>query len=164
MDRGPRFKEYSALRERKPRMNSPEEQPTPKRETDKKVDNRSVLTPQRKQVKFSSDFTTPPKRSKIPLALTQSVPDFSSTLMKENLRPAVLPPMAERSTTTPTAMLKSGRMYGKVGGGSKSTNSAEKRSGGGLMARKSYANMGELKKLGVSVGKEINGGKRRSFY
>ncbi|GFP96011.1 probable copper-transporting ATPase hma5 [Phtheirospermum japonicum] len=128
-------------------MNCLEEQPTPERETYKKVDNRSVLNPQRKQVKFSSNFTTPPKRSKIPSALTQSVPDFSSALRKENLRPVALPPVVERSATTPAAMLKSGR---------KSTNSAEKRSGGGLMARKSYANLDELKKLGVSTGKEIN--------
>ncbi|GFQ01893.1 hypothetical protein PHJA_002333200 [Phtheirospermum japonicum] len=144
-------------------MNHLEEQPTPERETDKKVDNRSVLTPQRKQVKFSSDFTTPPKRSKIPSALTQSVPDSSSALRKENLRSTALPPVAERSATTLAAMLKSGRMYGKVGGGSKSTNLAEKRSGGGLMARKSYANMDELKKLGVSAGKEINGEKEEAF-
>ncbi|GFQ08625.1 hypothetical protein PHJA_003006500 [Phtheirospermum japonicum] len=164
MERGPRFKEYSALRESKPIMNRLEEQPTPDRETYKKVDNRSVLTPQRNQVKFSSDFTTPPKRSKIPSALTQSVPDFSSALRKENLRLAALHPVAERSATTPAAMLKSGRMYGKVGGWSKSMYPTEKRSGGGLMARKSYSNMAELKKLGVSTGKEINGGKRRNFY
>ncbi|KAL3640425.1 hypothetical protein CASFOL_015393 [Castilleja foliolosa] len=164
MERGPRFKEYSALRERKLRMNRLEEQPTPERETDEKLENRSVLTPQRKQVKLGSNFTTPPKRSKIPSILTQSVPDFSSALRKENRRPAALPPVSERSAMTPAGTSKSGRMIEKVGRVTKSTNSAEKRSGGGLMARKSYANMDELKKLGVSAAKEINGGKRRNFY
>ncbi|KAL3637800.1 hypothetical protein CASFOL_018248 [Castilleja foliolosa] len=159
MERGPRFQEYSALRERKLRINRLEEQPTPERETDEKAENRSVLTPQRKQVKFSSNFTTPPKRTNIPSILTQSVPDFTSALRKENRRPAALPPAA----TPPAGMSKSGKMYGKVGGGSKSTSSVEKRSGG-IMARKSYANMDELKKLGVSAGKEINSGKRRNFY
>ncbi|KAL3639361.1 Beta-galactosidase 8 [Castilleja foliolosa] len=51
MERGPEFKEYSALREKKPRMN---EQPIHERETDENLENRSVLTPQRKQCRISS--------------------------------------------------------------------------------------------------------------
>ncbi|KAL7131801.1 hypothetical protein ABFS83_12G029400 [Erythranthe nasuta] len=158
MERGPRFKEYSDLREKRLRMkNSTSEQQTPEKEKDQKVHSRSILTPPRKQVKLSSNFTTPPRRPKPPSVLTQSVPDFSSALRKENRRPAApLPPVAERS---PAA---SGRNYGKVvGGGSKSTNTAaEKRSGGGgggLMARKSYASMEEIKGLAAAAGNAING-------
>ncbi|KAK6152871.1 hypothetical protein DH2020_012510 [Rehmannia glutinosa] len=159
MERGPRFKEYSDLREKKLRMKNLTEQQTLENEEDENVQNRSVLTPQKKQVKFSSNLTTPPRRSsRVPSVLTQSVPDFSSALRKENRKPAAMPPVAERSMTPPA---KSGRVYGKaVGGGSKSANPAEKRSGGGLMARKSYANMGELKGLFAAAGKEINGENR----
>ncbi|KAL2247015.1 uncharacterized protein LOC105176154 [Sesamum indicum] len=159
MERGPRFKEYSDLRDRKLRMRNLTEQQTPEKEIDQRVQNRSVLTPPKKQVKFNSNFTTPPRRPKAPSALAQSVPDFSSALRKENRKPvSALPPVAERSVTPPAGLSKSGGIYGKVGGGSKSANSAEKRSGG-LMARKSYASMEELKGLAAAAHKEINGGK-----
>ncbi|KAL0462015.1 UNVERIFIED_CONTAM: Chloroplastic group IIB intron splicing facilitator CRS2-B, chloroplastic [Sesamum latifolium] len=105
------------------------------------------------------EFHNPPRRPKAPSALAQSVPDFSSALRKENRKPvSPLPPVAERSVTPPAGLSKSGGIYGKVGGGSKSANSAEKRNGG-LMARKSYASMEELKGLGAAAHKEINGGK-----
>ncbi|KAL1566607.1 hypothetical protein AAHA92_02197 [Salvia divinorum] len=153
MERGPRFKEYSDLRERKLRMKNSMDRP------EENVQSRPVLTtPPKKQVKFSSNFSTPPRRPKPPSALAQSVPDFSATLRKENRKPAApLPPLAERSLTPPAGFMKSGSVYGKVGGGSKSANSAEKRSGG-LMARKSYASMAELKE-GLA-GNAINGGGR----
>ncbi|XP_047970662.1 uncharacterized protein LOC125213911 [Salvia hispanica] len=139
MERGPRFKEYSDLRERKLRMKNSINRP------EENVQSQPVLTPPKKQVKFSSNFSTPPRRPKPPSALAQSVPDFSATLRKENRKPAApLPPVAERSLTPPAGFMKSGSVYGKLGGGSKSANSAEKRSGG-LMARKSYASMAELK-------------------
>ncbi|KAK4426640.1 hypothetical protein Salat_1432700 [Sesamum alatum] len=159
MERGPRFKEYSDLRDRKLRMRNLTEQQTPEKELDLKVQNqnRSVLTPPKKQVKFNSNFTTPPRRPKAPSALAQSVPDFSSALRKENRKPvSALPPVAERSVTPPAGSSKSGGIYGKVGGGSKSANSAEKRSGG-MMATKSYASMEELKGLGAAAQKEIGG-------
>lgn len=128
---------------------------------EKEVQNRSILTPPRKQVKFISNFTTPPRRPKPPSALAQSVPDFSSTLRKENRKPpALLPPVAERSLTPPAAFSKNGSVYGKVGGGSKSANSAEK-SSGGLIARKSYASMAELKGLAAAAGNAINGGENK---
>lgn len=149
MERGPRFKAYSDLRERKLRMKNSKDRQIPEKE----VQNRSILTPPKKQVKFGSNFTTPPRRPKPPSALAQSVPDFSSALRKEkeNRKPA------ERSLTPPAAFSKNGSVYGKVGGGSKSANSAEKRSGG-LMARKSYASMAELKGLAAAAGNSINGG------
>ncbi|KAG6385893.1 hypothetical protein SASPL_154776 [Salvia splendens] len=152
MERGPRFKEYSDLRERKLRMKNSIDRP------EENVHSQPVLTPPKKQVKFSSNFSTPPRRPKPPSALAQSVPDFSSTLRKENRKPAApLPPVAERSLTPPAGFMKSGSVYGKLGGGSKSANSAEKRSGG-LMARKSYASMAELKE-GLA-GNAISGGGR----
>lgn len=160
MERGPRFKEYSDLRDKKLRMKNLTEKPTPEKEIDEKVQNQSVLTPPKKQVKFNSNFTTPPKRPKGPSVLTQSVPDFSSALRKENRKPvAALPPVAERSLTPPAGLSKSGSIYGKVGGGSKSANSAEKRIGG-LMARKSYASMEELKGLAAVAVNAINGENR----
>ncbi|CAA0813501.1 Unknown protein [Striga hermonthica] len=161
MERGPRFNEYSQLRERKLRSKKLTAQKAPP-ETYEEPPPPPVLTPQRKQVKFDSDFATPPRRPRAPSALTQSVPDFSSALRKENRKPAAaqLPPVAERSMTPPEGLRKGGRGYcGRVGGGSKSTNSAEKRSGGLMAARKSYANMEELKRLAVAAGKEINGRK-----
>lgn len=151
MERGPRFKEYSDLRERKLRMKNSMDPP------EEKIQNRSP----KKQVKFSSNFSTPLRRPKAPSALAQSVPDFSSALRKENRKPPALPPVAERSLTPPAGFMKSGSVYGKVGGGSKSANSAEKRSGG-LMARKSYASMAELKGLAAAAGNAINGGGRSS--
>ncbi|KAG8373739.1 hypothetical protein BUALT_Bualt11G0056300 [Buddleja alternifolia] len=153
MERGPRYKEYSDLRDKKLRKKNLREE-----EFDKNLTNPSILTPPKKQVKFSSNFTTPPRRPKAPSILTQSVPDFSSALRKENRKPAAaLPPMAERSATPPAGLSKSGRMYGKIGGGSKSTNSSAEKRSGGLMARKSYANMDELKGLGSAAGNAING-------
>lgn len=76
------------------------------------------------------------------------MPDFSA-LRKENRKPSVTPPAA----------LKSGKMYGKLGGaGSKSANSGEKR--GGMMTRKIYANVEEMKSLSVAARNSIvNGGR-----
>ncbi|KAL8532006.1 hypothetical protein ACS0TY_008564 [Phlomoides rotata] len=153
MERGPRFKEYSDLRDKRLRMKRIGE-----KEPDEKIQSRSILTPPKKQVKFSSNLMTPPKRAKPPSALTQSVPDFSSALRKENRKPVnMLPPVAERSLTPPA---KSVSVYGKVVLGSKSASSVEKRSGGGMMARKSYASMEGLKGLAVAAGHAINGENR----
>ncbi|PIN13327.1 hypothetical protein CDL12_14051 [Handroanthus impetiginosus] len=157
MERGPRFKEYSNLRDKRLRMKNLTDQQTPEKERDQKFQNRPVLTPPKKQVKFSSKLTTPPKRRSS--VLTQSVPDFSSALRKENRKPVgALPPTPERSVTPPAGLWKGGKIYGTVGGGSKSANSAEKRSGG-LMARKSYANMEELKGLAAAAGNAIKSGR-----
>lgn len=160
MERGPRFKEYSDLRERKLRMKISGDLRISEKEPEFKIQNRSILTPPKKQVKFGSNFATPPRRPKAQSALAQSVPDFSSALRKENRKPAALPPVAERSLTPPAAFSKNGgSVYGKAAGcGSKSANSAEKRSGG-LMARKSYASMAELKGLAAAAGNAINGGR-----
>ncbi|XP_073016828.1 uncharacterized protein [Primulina eburnea] len=158
LERGPRYKEYSDFREKRKRMKNLTEQQTPEKERGGTLQHRPILTPPRKQMKFQGnlDFKTPPKRPKGSSILTQSVPDFSSALRKENRKPASpLPPINERSVTPPVGLLKSRRVYGNVGGASKSTGSAEKRSGG-LMARKSYASIDELKGLAAVVGKGID--------
>ncbi|KAL2527918.1 hypothetical protein Fot_20519 [Forsythia ovata] len=165
MERGPRYEAYADLREKKLRSkNLIEVQKKPEKVEVEKNQNQSVsiLTPPKKQVKFQGNvnFTTPPKRPKESSVLTRSVPDFSSALRKENRKPvSVLPPVMERSVTPPPAGWKNGMVYGKVGGGSKSVNSGEKRSDG-LMSRKSYANMEELKGLATAARNGINGENR----
>ncbi|KAL6521530.1 hypothetical protein OROGR_018099 [Orobanche gracilis] len=148
MERGPIFDEYSELRERMLRMKylTVERQKTPENETGEiSVQNSrsALLNPQKKQVKFSSDLTTPHRRRpKVSSVLMQSVLDFSPSLRKENRNP--LPPVAEPATP-PAGFWKSG------------SKSAEKRrSGGGLIAvRRSCANMEDWKRL-AAAGKEIN--------
>lgn len=163
MERGPRYEAYSDMREKKLRSkNLIEVQKTPEKVEVEKNQNKSVsiLTPPKKQVKFQGNvnFTTPPKRPKESSTLTRSVPDFSFALRKENRKPvAALPPVMERSVTPPMAGWKNG----KVGGGSKSVNSGEKKSDG-LMSRKSYANMDELKGMAAAARNGINGGGRIS--
>lgn len=167
MERGPRYEAYADLREKKLRSkNLIDVQKTPEKVELEKNKNKSVsvLTPPKKQVRFQGkvNFTTPPKRPKESSVLTRSVPDFSSALRKENRKPvAALPPVIERSVTPPPAGWKNGKVYGKVGGGSKSANSGEKKSDG-LMSRKSYANMDELKGLAAAARNGINGGGRIS--
>lgn len=149
MERGPRYKAYCDLRESKLRMKklvnqSPEQEPN--------------LSPPKKQVKFQGSF--PRKGSSV---LAQSVPDFSAVVRKENRKPPVgmLPAVMETSLTPPT---KNSKMYGvgakSGGGGSKSVNSGEKRSGGIIMGRKSYACMEELKGFSAAAANAINGENR----
>ncbi|GFY86783.1 hypothetical protein Acr_05g0004220 [Actinidia rufa] len=131
MERGPRYQAYAELRESKLRMKNSRPQ---------SQDHEPNLSPPKKQVKFQGNFpSTPPNRRKGSSVLAQSVPDFSSALRKENRRPAsALPPVAEKSLTPPLISKRE-----KKFGGSRS---AEKRSGGGgVLARKSYASMEELK-------------------
>ncbi|KAM3363113.1 hypothetical protein P3S68_017967 [Capsicum galapagoense] len=73
----------------------------------------------------------------------------------------MLPTLKEKSATPPPSGAKNGKFYGVVGsiGGSKSVNSAEKRIRG-LMTRKSYANVEELKGLTSVVRTAINGENR----
>lgn len=157
MERGPRYKDYAALRESRLRMKSMQQPILEEEEL--------ILTPPKKQVKFQGTFATPPKRPKgssTSSVLTQSVPDFSSALRKENRKPPpspTLPPTMEKSVTPPLRSKSgnSGRFDGIMGklGGSKSVNSGEKRSGG-LMARKSYASMEDLRGLASDARNAIN--------
>ncbi|CAH9119146.1 unnamed protein product [Cuscuta epithymum] len=159
-ERGPRYRAYADLRESKLRMRHMK-QPVYMEEDEED----SVLTPPKKQVKFQGNqvvqgnMATPPKRTKSYSALTQSVPDFSYALRKENRKPpAPMPPVVEKSVTPPPPGRKSGKIFGGVG--SKSMNSGDKRSGGGLMARKSYACLDEFKGLASAARNAINGEKR----
>lgn len=159
MERGPRYKAYADLREKKLRIKHME-QSIPEEEEEREFQEEFVVTPPKKQVKFQGSFVTPPKRTKGSSILAQSVPDFSSALRKENRKPppTMLPSLKEKSATPPPGGSKSGRLYGGVGG-SKSVNSGEKRSGG-LMIRKSYANVDELKGLASVARSAINGENR----
>ncbi|KAI3761030.1 hypothetical protein L1987_51435 [Smallanthus sonchifolius] len=141
-ERGPRYKAYADLRESKLRLKS--------------MANRggSISTPPENQVKF------PASRRKAFSVLTQSVPDFSPVLRKENRKPS-LPPVAEKSATPPAK--SSSRLY-EVNAkltGSKSMVSREKRNYGMLTARRSCANMDELKKFSMAAANAINGENKR---
>ncbi|XP_031109757.1 uncharacterized protein LOC116013932 [Ipomoea triloba] len=150
LERGPRYKAYADLRESKLRMKHMKPPVSEEEEL--------ILTPPKKQVKFQGSMATPPRRSKGASVLAQSVPDFSYALRKENRKPpAPLPPVMEKSATPPPPGMKSGRFVGGVG--SKSLNSGDKRSGG-LMSRKSYANLEEFKGLASAARNAINGDNR----
>lgn len=163
MERGPRYKAYADLREKKLRIKHMKQSIPEEKEEEMVFREEFVLTPPKKQVKFQGSFVTPPKRPKGSSILAQSVPDFSSALRKENRKPppSMLPTLKEKSATPPPAGSKSGKFYGGVGsiGGSKSVNSGEKRIGG-LMTRKSYANVEELKGLASVARSAINGENR----
>lgn len=113
-----------------------------------------LLTPQKKQVRFQASLTTGRKGSS---ALAQSVPDFSAALRKENRKPPAstnLPPLME--------MTPPGKNWSKVSSkvlansrGSKSANGGDKMRG--LMARKSYASLEDLKGLSSVAANAING-------
>lgn len=151
LERGPRYKAYADLRESKLRMKHMKEEEEGEEEL--------ILTPPKKQVKFQGNMATPPRRTKGASVLAQSVPDFSYALRKENRKPpAPLPPVMEKSVTPPPPGMKSGKFVGGVG--SKSLNSGDKRSGGGLMTRKSYANLEEFKGLASAARNAINGDSR----
>ncbi|KAK2986793.1 hypothetical protein RJ640_011018 [Escallonia rubra] len=152
MERGPRYKAYADLRESRLRRKNKVPQSPPEPEPN--------LTPPKKQVKFQG-FLADRVKSR-PSAVAQSVPDFSVVLRKENRKPSsALPPVAEKAATPP-ASSRSSKLYGSAAklGGSKSANSGEKRNGGGLMARKSYASAEELKALGLAARTAINGENR----
>lgn len=153
--RGPRYAAYSELREswlrKKHREHYPGEEirPVP-----------AVATPPRKHVKFHNLAVTQNSNShlaredqvpsfvesgrvrgrKVSSVVAQSVPDFSAALRKENRRPA-----AEITLTPPSAKKGStGMGNGLSAKGSKSASAAEKR-GGGVVVRKSYASLEELR-------------------
>ncbi|KAA8530588.1 hypothetical protein F0562_005297 [Nyssa sinensis] len=157
MERGPRYNAYAELRESKLRMKNTKQQ-RPQQPQEHELN----LSPPKKQVKFQGSFpATPTTGRRGSSVLAQSVPDFSAALRKENRKPSsMLPPMMEKSKTPPAGS-KNSKLYG-VGaklGGSKSANSGEKRCGG-LMARKSYATVEELKGLSSAAAHAINGENR----
>lgn len=145
MERGPRYRAYAELRESKLRMKSLRQQ--------EENEESDVLkqTPPKKQVKFQANLASSRKGSSV---LAQSVPDFSATLRKENRKP-------------PQELTPPSKTWSKVNGilsnsrGSKSANAGEKKNcNGGLMARKSYASVEELKGLSMAAANSINGDNR----
>ncbi|XVE72086.1 hypothetical protein DITRI_Ditri11bG0010700 [Diplodiscus trichospermus] len=146
MERGPRYRAYAELRESKLRMKCGKQQ--------EREEIEFKQTPSKKQVKFSSSLGVSRKGSSV---LAQSVPDFSATLRKENRKP----PVATGIELTPP-----GKNWSKGNGmlsnsrGSKSANAGEKK-GSLMMARKSYANVEELKGISLAAANAINGEHRR---
>jgi len=170
MERGPRYKAYSQLREsklRSKRLQFDED------ERESKIPRSEFTPPAKKSVRFQESLPLPSSGRKQGCSvLAQSVPDFSSAVRKENRRPPENRiPKAEKSMTPPPAMARREKMYGsgvKEGGGSRSVNSGEKQSNGRFMmmgnGRKSCASIEELKGLSIaacnSINGEIRGGKR----
>ncbi|CAH2079722.1 unnamed protein product [Thlaspi arvense] len=179
-ERGPRYEEYSRLRESKLRM---------KRDFQKFLEEEEEIEsePKKKQVRFEGDSVisreedaiSPEKNKKkqtrfgfSPMSsnprkapsssLAQSVPDFSAVIRKENRRPV------NYNTTTPPPPSSKSRNGGVLSGsissssaaarGSKSASVGEKK-GKGLMgmARKSYASVEDLKKISMAAASAING-------
>lgn len=151
MGRGPRYRAYSELREARLRL---------KRAQQDAADHESRFTPPKKQVKFhgvpngGGGGGGGGRGSSV---LSQSVPDFSAVLRKENRKPANRLPALLEMTPPGT---KSSKMYSVAAksGGSKSTSAGEKR--GGFMGRKSYASLEELKGLSSAAANAINGENR----
>ncbi|KAJ0234513.1 hypothetical protein HA466_0275230 [Hirschfeldia incana] len=173
-ERGPRYDEYSRLRESRLQM---------KRDFQKFLDEEEAEPKKKKQVRFEGDsvisrveeevvVVTPEKikkqtrfgfspRKAAP-SLAQSVPDFSAVIRKENRRPV------NYNTTPPPPSSKSrngGVLTGSASSsarGSKSANAGEgeKKKSRGLMmgmARKSYASVEDLKKISMAAASAING-------
>ncbi|KAG7548400.1 hypothetical protein ISN44_As12g035890 [Arabidopsis suecica] len=182
-ERGPRYDEYSRLRESKLLMKrdfqkfleeeEEEEEPRIKKqvrfegnsviplEDEKKKQSRfegnSVIsqeedkfTPEKKK---QSRFGFSPMRKAVPSSLAQSVPDFSAVIRKENRCPV------NYNNTTPPPPRNGGVLTGSASRGSKSASAGEKKSKGMMgMARKSYANVEDLKKISLAAASAINGG------
>ena len=126
------------------------------------MDQEFRLTPPKKQVRFQENPNPGGgggRRGSSVLA--QSVPDFSAALRKENRRPSNQLPAVLEMTTPPAT--KNPKMYSVLGKsrGSKSASAGEKKGGGGgFAARKSYANVEELKGFSSAVANAINGENR----
>ncbi|CAI0547618.1 unnamed protein product [Linum tenue] len=176
MERGPRYTAYAQLRESKLRTKTTTAamgtafSRLPESETESW--RQQTSPPLKKQVKFKHQlhpFPSPVSRRASGYGasmVAQSVPDFSAALRKENRKPPPSPAMAGNLTPSPC---KSGsKVQGVLSSrGSKSVGSGEKRrgvgngGGSGLMARKSYASVEELKGLSAAASNSIMNGENR---
>ncbi|CAN6570175.1 unnamed protein product [Malus baccata var. baccata] len=151
MERGPRYTAYAELRESrlKRKYMSLEELEEPE----------SKSTPSKKQVKFQTHLTNSRKGSSV---LAQSVPDFSAVLRKENRKPPSRLPSMQEMTPPAKSSAKAANGVLSNSRGSKSASAGEKRynNGGGVMARKSYASIEELKGLSTAAANAISGENR----
>ncbi|XP_026390902.1 uncharacterized protein LOC113286527 [Papaver somniferum] len=159
LQRGPRYRAYSEMRERKIR----------KRMIDQTQDNGDIefgsskkqllLSPpppqqqqRRMMIKEINNNSSPVVNRRSSL-VGQSVPNFSAVLRKENRKPVF-----EMRTPPPSSKSKDYSKFGLSGGGSKSASGADKRGGGVMMARKSYANIEDLKTVSSPPIKRGGGG------
>ncbi|PWA87577.1 hypothetical protein CTI12_AA128400 [Artemisia annua] len=152
LQRGSRYNAYANLRESKLRAKTATKTPPL---PPKNIKSFTVSTPplQKSQLKNPTN-----RRKGSSSVLTQSVPDFSSVLRKENRKPA-LPPIVEKSATPPAK--GSSRLY-EINAKLIGSKSSEKRGGGGMLtARRSCANVDELKKFSLAAANAINGENRR---
>uniref|UniRef100_A0A1J3IEF7 Uncharacterized protein n=1 Tax=Noccaea caerulescens TaxID=107243 RepID=A0A1J3IEF7_NOCCA len=174
-ERGPRYDEYSRLRESKLRMKrdfqkflEEEEEPRKKQVrfegvsvTSREEEEEDKFSPEVKMKKKQTRFGFSPMKKAPSSSLAQSVPDFSAVIRKENRRPV-------NFNTTPPPPSSKSRCGGVLTGsasssaaarGSKSASAGEKKSKGMMgMARKSYASVEDLKKISIAAAAAINGG------
>ncbi|KAG4958578.1 hypothetical protein HKD37_13G035771 [Glycine soja] len=148
LERGPKYTAYAELRETRLHMKClMQEQQQQHEAQELEPRTKPVTPPRKKQVKFQACEG----HSKGSFSIAQSVPDFSSALRKENRKPVNTLP----SMTPPS---KSGNGVVLSLRGSKSVSGGEKKKcGGGMMARKSYACIDELKSLSSATAIAING-------
>ncbi|KFK33257.1 hypothetical protein AALP_AA6G351000 [Arabis alpina] len=152
-ERGPRYDEYSRLRESKLQL---------KRDFHKYLQQEEE--PRKKQVRFEGNSViSQKKQSRVGFSsvVAQSVPDFSAVIRKENCRPVNF---NNTTTTPPSSKSRNGSVLNGLGScssrGSKSASVGEKKSKGMMMgmARKSYATVQDLKKISMAAASAINGG------
>ncbi|KAF5203596.1 homeobox Hox-B3-like protein [Thalictrum thalictroides] len=162
LERGVRYRAYAELRESNIRKKQKLQQQQQEK-VEELVLKEPVLTltpPQRKRVTFQGGGgggVSGGRNGLMSSVVTKSVPDFSSVLRKENRKPVstfdLTPPPSKNSSLSKLSRL----------GGSKSAGGCDKGygSGGGggkgVMGRKSYASLEELKGLSSGVYSAING-------
>lgn len=181
-ERGPRYGEYARLRESKLRLKREYEKILKEEEerffggdqARKKPATRQTrfgfrgedeirVSPEKKsnQTRFGFNYNPAanpnpnPRRS----SLAQSVPDFSAVIRKENRRPvnSNLLPRRVDLTPPPTKSKFAGSAASSTRG-SISASAGEKKSKAMMgMARKSYANVEDLKKISMVAASAING-------
>ncbi|XP_010470595.2 PREDICTED: uncharacterized protein LOC104750492, partial [Camelina sativa] len=155
-ERGPRYGEYARLRESKLRM---------KRDFEKILkedDNEIRVLPEKKTTTrfgFNPSLNQRKAATTSSSSLAQSVPDFSAMIRKENRRPvnSNLPPRRTELTPPPVKSRNAAVFAGSALRGSVSASAGEKK-GIGMMMRKSYATVEDLKKVSMAAASAINGG------
>ncbi|XP_010415249.1 PREDICTED: uncharacterized protein LOC104701298 [Camelina sativa] len=163
-ERGPRYGEYARLRESKLRM---------KRDFEKilkeeqirfglREDDEIRVLPEKKTTRFGFNPSLNQRKAATTSSsssLAQSVPDFSVMIRKENRRPvnSNLLPRRTELTPPPVKSRNAAVFAGSALRGSVSASAGEKK-GIGMMMRKSYATVEDLKKVSMAAASAINGG------
>ncbi|KAK4792856.1 hypothetical protein SAY86_023291 [Trapa natans] len=153
MERGPRYRAYSELRESRLRMKRFGFGRQQEQEQEVVEDRDFKLTPVRKQVRFEPESENLRKGP----SMAQSVPDFS-TMKKENRKPS----NKAFEITPPSKSMVRVNSFGANARGSKSTSAGEKK-GARLTTGRSCANLDELKGLASAARNAINGGNGTSL-